>query len=163
LEEDQGSWILYSQLADATAAWHDSHDDPSFLYRGGQLAALQQAAVRWSANPARSPVLTGTQRDFLAASERSGVRSSRLRRSAIAVLALLTVLALAATGVAFYLRAVADQQRDQANYNEVIAEALQYGTSDSTLAAQLMLAAYRIQPTQDLASRLLNTENIPLS
>jgi len=70
---------------------------------------------------------------------------------------------LAATGVAFYLRATADQQRDQANYNELIAEALQYGTSNSTLAAQLMLAAYRIQPTQDLASRLLNTENTPLS
>ena len=34
LEEDQASWILYGQLADAAAAWHDSHDDPSFLYRG---------------------------------------------------------------------------------------------------------------------------------
>jgi hypothetical protein len=30
------------------------------------------------------------------------------------------------------------------------------------LAAQLSLAAYRIQQTQDLASRLLNTENTPL-
>ena len=45
----------------------------------------------------------------------------------------------------------------------MIAEALQFGTSDTTLAAQLTLAAYRIQPTQDLASRLLNTENTPLS
>ena len=163
LEEDQASWILYSQLADAAAAWHDSHDDPSFLYRGGQLAALQQAVTRWSANPANSPVLTGTERDFLQASERTAVSGSRRRRSAFAVLVLLTVLALAASGVAFYQRAAADQQRDQANYNELIAEAFQYGTSDPTLAAQLMLAAYRIQPTQDLASRLLNTENTPLS
>ena len=163
LEEDQASWILDSQLADAATAWHDSHNDPSFLYRGGQLAALQQAVTRWSANPERSPVLTGTERDFLQASERTALSGSRRRRGAFAALVLLTVLALAATGVAFYLRAVADQQRDQANYNEVIAEALQYGTSDSTLAAQLMLAAYRIQPTQDLASRLLNTENTPLS
>ena len=44
----------------------------------------------------------------------------------------------------------------------MIAEALQFGTSDTPLAAQLTLAAYRIQPTQDLASRLLNTENTPL-
>ena len=70
---------------------------------------------------------------------------------------------MAASGVAFYQRAAAVRQRDQAIYNQVIAEALQFGASDTTLAAQLTLAAYRIQPTQDLASRLLNTENTPLS
>ena len=163
LEEDQASWIVHGQLADAAAAWHDSHDDPSFLYRGAQLAALQQAVTRWSANPARYPALTGTQRDFLQASERAAARSSRRRRSAFAVLALLTVLAVAASGFAFSQRAAAVRQRDQAIYNQVIAEALQFGTSDTPLAAQLTLAAYRIQPTQDLASRLLNTENTPLS
>ena len=163
LEEDQASWIVHGQLADAAAAWHDSRDDPSFLYRGAQLAALQQAVTRWSANPARSPALTGTQRGFLQASERAAARSSRRRRSGFAILALLTVLAVAASGVAFYQRAAAVRQRDQAIYNQVIAEALQFGTSDTSLAAQLTLAAYRIQPTQDLASRLLNTENTPLS
>ena len=132
LEEDQASWILHGQLADAAAAWHDSHDDPSFLYRGAQLAALQQAVTRWSANPARSPALTGTQRGFLQASERAAVRSSRRRRSAFAVLALLTVLAVAASGLAFSQRAAAIRQRDQAIYNQVIAEALQFGTSDTT-------------------------------
>ena len=45
----------------------------------------------------------------------------------------------------------------------MIAQALQLGTSDITLAAQLNLATWRIQPTQDLASRLLNTENTPLA
>jgi DNA-binding CsgD family transcriptional regulator len=52
--------------------------------------------------------------------------------------------------------------RDQASYNQVVAEALQYGASDTMLAAQLNLAAYRVQRTQDLASRLMNTENTPL-
>ena len=163
LEEDQASWIVHGQLADAAAAWHDSRDDPSFLYRGAQLAALQQAVTRWSANPARSPALTGTQRGFLQASERAAARSSRRRRSGFAILALLTVLAVAASGFAFSQRAAAIGQRDQAIYNQVIAEALQFGTSDTTLAAQLTLAAYRMQPTQDLASRLLDTENTPLS
>ena len=153
---------MHGQLADAAAAWHDSHDDPSFLYRGAQLAALQQAVTPWSANPARSPALTGTQRGFLQASERAAARSSRRRRSAFAVLALLTVLAVAASGLAFSQRAAAIRQRDQAIYNQVITEALQYGASDTSLAAQLNLAAYRIRPTQDVASRLLNTENTPL-
>ncbi len=81
----------------------------------------------------------------------------------MAILALLTTLAVAAAGFAFSQRAAAVRQRDQAIYNQVIAEALQYGSSDTSLAAQLTLAAYRLQPTQDLASRLLNTENTPLS
>ncbi|HEV3291203.1 MAG TPA: hypothetical protein VG123_19665, partial [Streptosporangiaceae bacterium] len=163
LEEDQASWILYSQLADAAAAWHDSHDDPSFLYRGAQLTALRQAVTRWSAHPARSPVLTGTQRGFLLASDRAAVRNSRLRRGALVALVLLTVLAVAASVLAFSQRGAAIRQRDQAVYNQVNAEALQYGTSNTPLAAQLDLAAYRIRPTPDLASRLLNTENAPLS
>ena len=163
LEEDQASWILHGQLADSATAWHDSHDDPSFLYRGTQLATLQQAVTRWSANPARYPALTGTQRDFLHASERTAARSNRRRRGSLAALALLTVLAVAASGVAFYQRAAAVQQRDQAIANQVITEALQSGDSDTSLAAQLTLAAYRIHPTQELASRLLNTENTALS
>jgi WD40 repeat protein/transcriptional regulator with XRE-family HTH domain len=162
LEEDQASWILHGQLADAAAAWRDSRKDPSFLYRGAQLATLQEAAARWSANPASSPVLTGTQRGFLHNSERAAARSTRRRRAGFALLALLTALAVTAAGFAFSQRAAAIRQRDQAVYNQVIAEALQFGTSDTSLAAQLTLAAYRIQPTPDLASRLLNTENIPL-
>ena len=101
LEEDQASWILHGQLADAAAAWHDSRDDPSFLYHGTQLAALEQAVTRWSANPARYPALTGTQRGFLQASERASARSSRRRRTGFAMLALLTVLAVAASAFAF--------------------------------------------------------------
>ena len=132
LDEDQASWILHGQLADAAAAWRDSREDPSFLYRGAQLAALRQAVTRWSANPARSPALTSTQRGFLQASERAAARGSRRRRSASAILALLTVLAVAASGLAFSQRAAAIRQRDQAIYNQVIAEALQFGTSDTT-------------------------------
>jgi WD40 repeat protein len=163
LEEDQASRIAYDQLADAAAAWQESRDDPSFLYRGTQLAVLRQAVTRWSANPARYPALTGRQREFLQASERTDARIIRRRRSSFVILAVLTVLAVAAAGFAFSQQASAIRQRDQAIYNQVVAEALQSGTTDTSLAAQLLLAAYRIQPTQDLASRLINTENIALA
>ena len=163
LEEDQASWIAYDQLADAAAAWHESRDDPSFLYRGTQLAALRQAVTRWSANPARYPALTGRQRDFLQASERTDARIIRRRRGSFLILAALTALAVAAAGFAFSQRASAIRQRDQAIYNQVVAEALQSSTTNTSLAAQILLAAYRIQPTQDLASRLINTENTALA
>jgi WD40 repeat protein len=170
LEEDQASWILYSQMADAAASWRGSHNDPSFLYRGTPLTALQQAVTRWSENPARYPALTDTQRDFVHASERAVARSSRQRRAAIAILTLLALVASITSVVAFQARNtavqasnVAVQQRDQAIHNEVVAEALQFGTSNISLAAELNMAAYQMQPTQDVATRLLNTENTPLS
>jgi WD40 repeat protein len=163
LEEDQASWILYGQLADDAAAWHDSHHDPSFLYRGTPLSALQQAVTRWSQEPGRYPALTGTQRDFLHASERAAARSSRQRRGAVAILALLAMVASITSVAALQARNTAIRQRDQATYNQVVAEALQFGTSNTSLAAQLTLAAYRIQPTQNQASRLFNTENTPVA
>jgi hypothetical protein len=163
LEEDQGSWILYGQLADAAAAWQDSHHDPSFLYRGAQLTTLQQAVTRWSANPDRYPALSGTQVDFLRASQRAAARGTRRRRGGVAALALLTVAALLASAFAFQQRSSYSRQRDQAIFNETSAEAFQLSATNPSLAAQLTLAAYRMQPTHDLATQLLSTENIPLS
>jgi WD40 repeat protein len=163
LEEDQASWILYGQLADATAAWHDNNNDPSFLYRGSPLAALQQAVRRWSENQGRYPALTSAQRNFFHASERAVARSNRQRRAAVATLALLALVASIAFVIALQARNSAVQQRDQAIYNQVVAEALQFGASDTPLAAQLNLTAYRMQPTLNHASRLWNTENTPLS
>jgi hypothetical protein len=113
--------------------------------------------------PTRYPPLPATSKAFLDAGHHGARRSTRRRRGAFAILALLTILAVAAAGFAFYQRAAAVQQRDQAIYNQAIAEALQYGTHDTPLAAQLYLVAYRIQPNQDVASRLLSTENTPLS
>ena len=47
------------------------------------------------------------------------------------------------------------QQRNLAIYNQTVSEALQFGNSNTPLAAQLNLAAYRLRPSQGLASLLL--------
>ena len=163
LEEDQGSWTMYDQLAGDADAWHDSQDDSSFLYQGTHLAALQQAARRWSEGPARYPVLTSNQREFLHASERAATRRGRRRRGAIALLAVGALVAVTALVFVFQQRNAALQQRNQAIYNQAVAEALRFGTSNTPLAAQLNLAAYRLRPNPELASRLLDAENTPLS
>ncbi len=163
LEEDQASWILYGQLADTVTAWHDSNDDPSFLYRGSHLAALQQAVTRWSANPARYPALTGTQRNFLRASERAAARSIRQRRSVIIVLSVLALLASVAAIFAFRQRASAQAERDNAIFNQITAEAGQLSSTDVSLAAQLDLTAYRMRATPDIYTNMVTAENTPLS
>ncbi len=112
---------------------------------------------------ARSPAITGIQRDFLHTSERAASRTGRRRRGAVALLAVLALAVSAAFVVVFQQRNAALQQRDQAIYNQTVAEAVKFGASDTPLAAQLDLAAYRLHPTRGLASRLLDAENTPLS
>ena len=162
LEDDQLDRSLYSQFITDADTWDANRRDSSYLYQPRRLAAIDAAATRWRSASTRYPPLPATARAFLDAAHHAARRSTRRRRSGFAILALLTALALAASGFAFSQRSAAVRQRDQAIYNQVVAEALQLGTSDTTLAAQLNLAAYRIQPTQDLASRLVNTENTPL-
>ena len=153
---------LYSQVLTDADTWDGSGRDSSYLYRAGRLATIDAATTRWQDAPTRYPPLPATATAFLDTAHHAARRSTRRRRGAVAILALLTALALAASGFAFSQRAAAVRQRDQASYNQLVAEALQYGTTDTTLAAQLNLAAYRLQPTQELASRLVNTENTPL-
>ena len=162
LGDDQLDRALYSQVITDADTWDSNGRDPSYLYRPGRLAAIDAATTRWQRTPARYPPLPATSTAFVADAHHAARRNARRRRSGVAILALLTALAVTASAVAFNQRAAAVRQRDHAIYNQVVAEALQLGTTDTALAAQLNLAAYRIQPTQDLASRLLNTENTPL-
>ena len=162
LGDDQLDRALYGQVITDAAAWDSNGRDSAYLYRPGRLATIGAAATRWQDAPTRYPPLSATARAFLAAAHHAARRSTRRRRGAFVVLALLTAVAVAASGFAFSQRAAAVRQRDQAIYNQVVAEAVQFGATDTALAAQLNLAAYRIQPTQDLVSRLLNTENTPL-
>ena len=163
LGDDQLDRALYSQLITDTATWDSNRRDSSYLYRPGRLATIDAAAARWQNAPTRYPPLSATSKAFLDAAHHAARRSTRRRRSAFALLALLTALAVAAAAFAFSQRTAAIRQRDQVIYSHLIAEALQADTSDTTLGAQLTLAAYRIRRTQELASRLLNTENTPLS
>ena len=158
LEEDQASWILYSQVADAAAAWHDSRDDSSFLYRGAQLTALQQAVTRWSANPSRSPALTDTQRGFLQESRRQQIRSSQLRRGAVVVLAVVALVAASTAWFAFAQRSTAEASTREAILNQVTAEADELSSTDTSLAAELDALAYQMKPTSATYTKLISDE-----
>ena len=163
LEEDRASWVLYGQLIDAAADWRSSKQNASFLYGGAHLAAVQQAATQWAEDPERYPALTGVERDFLRASHRAATRRRRLLASAVAVITVLAIVASTLLVVVSQLRNTAVSRLNQAVYNETSAEALEFGASNTPLAAQLNLAAYHMQQTSDATSRLIDTENVPLS
>ena len=144
-------------IEDTAADWERSSGDPSLLYRGGRL----ETALKWAGD--HSQELTGTAQDFLAASQRYARRASRLRRQAMVLFAALALIATAFAIVAFQQRTTANQQRDQAIQNQVLSEASQLSTTNPSLAAQLLLTTYRMRPSEDLASRLIDTAGQPLA
>jgi WD40 repeat protein len=155
LAGDLASLIFYGQLADDAAAWHARDGDSSFLYRGTQLATLRQAADQWSASPARYPVLTEVQRDFLRASERAAARSTRQRRIVAASLVLLLIASLAGVGVAVNADRNANHQRGLAVSGQLAAQSEQLDATDPVTAALLAAAGWQIAPTDQARESML--------
>jgi WD40 repeat protein len=157
LEEERKGKLIRQRIEDAATAWVRNRDG-SQLYRGASL----ETAMDWVRSHPRE--LTGTGSDFLIASWRSARRATVVRRGLIAVLAALTLIAGTAAGVAFrqssvaeQQRSAADQQRDRAVFDQIFAEDGQLQGTDHSLATQLSLVDYRMNPTHTLADQLLST------
>jgi len=167
LDGEQANWILYTQLQEDATGWAEHGRDSSFLYRGSQLAAVERAAASWVADPARYPALTGDQPAFLAASRQHANRSARTRRVAVLALALLLVLSLAGAGIAATADKTANQQRNAAVSNQLAAESEVLDGTNPVTAAALAAAAWKIDPTAEAQTSLLDVlaqpERAPLA
>ncbi|WP_026422668.1 AAA family ATPase [Actinokineospora inagensis] len=148
--ENRAGILAGQRLEDDAAAWADTGGHRSMLYSRGRLEIAQTAA--------RPPAaVTDTARRFLRASVRHRQRTAWLRRAAVALLAVLTVVSAVTASMAI-------RQRDEAAYRQLLVEADRVQQVDSSLSAQLDLAAYRLQPDDETArTRLLSTQNTPLA
>jgi WD40 repeat protein len=152
-------WVKdHTRLLVRAKEWTDGSGDRSRLLRGKDLRTAEAWLAQGDAHAQAPP--TSSQRAFIAASRRAAERVAWLVRTTLAAG---LVIALALASFAFYQRAQAIDQRNTADYNETVAEGLEYSSTDTPLAAQLDLAAYHMRSGSDLASRLLSTENTPLS
>ncbi|MFF9041582.1 hypothetical protein ACF090_39645 [Streptomyces sp. NPDC014892] len=101
--------------------------------------------------------LTRSAVEFLAASVRLRRRTVRIRRSAVAAL---VAFALVAVGSAV----VAWQQRNDAVFEQVLAQADRVQYSDPSLSAQLDLVAHDLRPDDEgTGNRLVSIVNAPLA
>ncbi|MGV9449793.1 nSTAND1 domain-containing NTPase [Streptomyces sp. NPDC003635] len=152
IDEDRGGNLLRQRLEEDGRSWEDSHRDSSLLYRGSRL----DQADSW-AKSAGDTLLTRSAVEFLAASVRLRRRSQWIRRGAVAAL---MVLALVAVGSAV----VAWQQRNDAVFEQVVAEADRVQYTDPSLSAQLDLVAHRLRPGDEgTNNRLVSIVNAPLA
>ncbi|MEV5316805.1 AAA family ATPase [Streptomyces sp. NPDC052687] len=152
IDEDRGGNLLRQRLEEDGRAWEASHRDPALLYRGSRL----EQAESW-AKSAGNTYLTRGAVEFLAASVRLRRRTAWLSRGAVATLVALALVAVGAAVVAF-------QQRDDAVFEQVVAEADRVQYTDPSLSAQLDLVAHRLRPDDaGTNNRLISIVNAPLA
>ncbi|MFI9611386.1 NACHT and WD repeat domain-containing protein [Streptomyces sp. NPDC052023] len=152
IDEDRGGNLLRQRLEEDSRAWEATQRDTSLLYRGSRL----EHARTW-ARSAGDTFLTRSAVDFLAASARLRRRTVWMSRGAVAALMALAVLAVGSAVVAW-------QQRDDAVFAQVLAEADRVQYTDPSLSAQLDLVAHRLRPDDEgTNNRLVSIVNAPLA
>jgi WD40 repeat protein len=154
LTETHADRIVRTRLHSVAADWARHARDPSYLYSGSLLQAAAETAARTSADPARNPPLSQTERDFLRASDGARRRMARWRRGAIAGLAVLTLTAIAAAGFAVSSAGNATRQQTIALSRQLAAEALLTDLTDPLTARQLAVAAWSVSPTPQAYSAM---------
>lgn len=154
----------HRQLTTAAEVWRDASRDPSALYSGGRLATAEE----WAAQPMHGDDLNVLEREFLDASvrqrvmaERSSRRQTRRLRVFVGALAALFLVAGTLAVVACQQKNTATSQRDVAISRQLATDADQLRTTDIALAMQLALAAYRVSPTAEAISSLLDSTAAP--
>jgi WD40 repeat protein len=152
IDEDRTGNLLRQRLEEDGRAWEESRRDSALLYRGSRL----EQAHGW-ARSAGDTLLTRCAVEFLAASVRQRRRTVWLSRAAVSALLVLAVVAVGSAVVAW-------QQRDDAVFEHVLAEADRVQYTDPSLSAQLDLVAYRLRPGDEgTNNRLVSIVNAPLA
>jgi len=152
IDEDRNDHLLRQQLEEDGRAWEGSNRDTSLLYRGSRL----EQAHSW-AKSAGNTFLTRSAVEFLAAAVRLRRRTVWISRGAVSALVVLAVLAAGSAVIAW-------QQRDDAQFEQVLAEADRVQYTDPSLSAQLDLVAHHLRPDDEgTNNRLISIVNAPLA
>lgn len=152
IDDDRSDHLLRQRIEEDGRSWEGSNRDSSLLYRGSRL----EQARTW-AKSAGDTYLTRSGVEFLAASVRLRRRTVLIARGAVSAL---VVLAMVAVGSAV----VAWQQRNDAVFEQVVAEADRVQYTDPSLSARIDLVAHGLRPDDEgTNSRLISIVNAPLA
>ncbi len=152
IDQDREGNLQRQRLEEDATTWTAQDRDQSLLYRGARLENARQWAVG-----AAPGALSAPAAEFLRTSERHSRLSTWGRRAAVAMVVVFALIAATAAVLAV-------NQRDEAVYRQVVAEADRVLDSDPSLSAQLALVAHRMRPDdRDVWSRLLSSQHTPLA
>ena len=171
LDADREGLRIQRRISDAARAWHEAGRDRAALLRGGQLALARD----WAADPVNAASLDTLTGDFVTAGtaeerlqEAAERRRARRLRRLVAALTAAAVVTIGLAGYAFQQREAATSARDRATSamniaqsREVAIEADEIRGQNTSLAAQLSIAAYRIATTPQARASLLESSGTP--
>ncbi len=158
VDADRAGNLRRQELEEAATRWESDGRDAEVLLAGNRLDGL----LEWRRD--YTDDVSPLAQEFLEESSRYQRRGVRRRRSLIALLAAVALFASGAVGFAYQQKDQAAALREAATFGHVVAQADRIRGADASLAAQLDLAAYRMQPgNHALSTNLLATENLPLS
>ncbi|MFF0902507.1 UNVERIFIED_CONTAM: helix-turn-helix domain-containing protein [Kocuria sp. CPCC 205316] len=166
IEDSRRDLYVRQQLQRATQMWLANDRDPLALIPLGQLASFQD----WTGDPRQQALLSPAEREYLAESEhhyedalerqkRSAREIERRGHVALVLLALAVCAAVVAGALgvrAERFQVVAETARDEALSRQTALEASRIRGESPNLASQLSLAAYRMAPTREGTSALID-------
>ncbi|MGZ8176799.1 nSTAND1 domain-containing NTPase [Williamsia sp. SKLECPSW1] len=166
VDEDRDQLLIARRLQAALDLWVDGDEAPELLPLGGRLDLFTEFADA----PENMNRVTASQRRFLdrAVARRDhvadrGRRQARRMRLITVAASLFAVVALVAAVVAVVARSEAVSQRNDADRSRLVATSARLAniadeqrTRNPGLALQLALAAYRVSPTLEARSALLD-------
>lgn len=140
------------RIEDDARTWQAGERPPALLYDNGRLHHAIELDTRTGA-------LNRIAREFVVCSARAAARRTRLRRILSVATSLLVVTVVALTLAVLVQRSSAAEQHRQQAVGAVVAEAERLRSSDPGTSAQLILAAYRMNPDDPaVQTRLVGTQ-----
>lgn len=159
LSEDRAGTRQRQRVDKDADEWNRVGRDASLLYRGIRLDSAM-AAYSNDIRPQRYSVT----HDFLEASTRSARRALLWRRGSVITLAMFMVLATVGAIGAASQRNSALNQRNDAQFAEVLAQVARTQNANPSLSAQLALVASAMRPDDETASTMVRAaQSSPLS
>jgi WD40 repeat protein/transcriptional regulator with XRE-family HTH domain len=140
---------LHQALTDDVQNWGQRGHDPSYLYHGGRLLAVDDAVRRWAGDPGHHLTVAPATTEFL----RAGHRRARRRRHAYQAVAAALVVLLVLTGATALLASRnagrAERQHALALSRQLAALSRTTSSTDRITAEQLATAALEVAETQE--------------
>ncbi|WP_405161617.1 hypothetical protein OG203_35600 [Nocardia sp. NBC_01499] len=152
--------IVRQRVEEAAKEWDSAGRDKQLLYTGHRLGQ----AVEWSEAARSRQHLAGLSSEFLSASQHQRQWVNRLKVAAIAALAILMVIATTSATYAVRQARISAEQRDNAVFTSLLAQADDVRANDPNLAAKLILVANQLRPKDpQVYSRMLAAQNYPMA
>lgn len=154
LEDARDLRVRYDRLIERASAWDAEGREPSYLYRGAELAAARDVCADAGDGTGRLPALTEQAQRFLDASVAADEGARRRRTIGVAALGAVVIGVSVLGSLLAYQRNVAGREEARSDSRQLAALSTDSAPLDPAFSVLAALAAYEREPTEEAESAL---------